>query len=116
MPSAFSALPSGENVDLSPQIYVATITTFALATIVVPLRIYCRRLTSTALWWDDYFILIAYVCNLFFSYDVEWAIIPGCHVLVDCWSSAAHPEQASVVVLAPFSSPLDAASIFKRID
>ncbi|KAH6683096.1 hypothetical protein B0J14DRAFT_138252 [Halenospora varia] len=73
MPSAFSALPSGENVDLSPQIYVATITTFALATIVVPLRIYCRRLTSTALWWDDYFILIAYVfCVGVFGLNVNY--------------------------------------------
>ncbi|KAH8687650.1 hypothetical protein BGZ60DRAFT_394117 [Tricladium varicosporioides] len=73
MPSAFSALPSGENLDLSPQIYVATITTFVLATIAVPLRIYCRRLTSTALWWDDYFILIAYVfCIGVFGLNVNY--------------------------------------------
>ena len=50
--------------DRSSSVLAAAISTFSLATIAVILRIIARRITAAKLWWDDYFIFLAYVCRL----------------------------------------------------
>lgn len=47
--------------DRGSQITISYVITFALASILLLLRIYCRRLTKQRLWWDDYLIIVAYV-------------------------------------------------------
>lgn len=42
-------------------IYVVTITTFLLATILIVLRLVARYVTKVETWWDDWFALLAYV-------------------------------------------------------
>ncbi|KAG4025539.1 hypothetical protein MFRU_055g00120 [Monilinia fructicola] len=64
-PSIFT--PEYLGADKTPSIYAAAISTFCLASLAVPLRVISRRISSTNLWFDDWFIFVAYLfaCGVF---------------------------------------------------
>lgn len=46
-----------------PEIYAGTIILLVVATAVVILRLYARRLSVVSLWWDDWTLVVALVSN-----------------------------------------------------
>ncbi|KAK7223370.1 hypothetical protein V2G26_011373 [Clonostachys chloroleuca] len=71
--SSIMAMPDNTLV-----IYVVTITTFLLATILIVLRLVARYVTKVETWWDDWFALLAYLCAFGFSgVVIEWTLGAG---------------------------------------
>ncbi|KAF4634211.1 hypothetical protein G7Y89_g3887 [Cudoniella acicularis] len=77
MASPLPALtPADLAVDHFYQLTVSAITTFTLASIAIPLRFYCRKITKQPLWLDDYFIIVAYIAGIgLFIVIIIWAIM-----------------------------------------
>jgi len=46
---------------LEGDVYIVTGITLGLASTFIVLRFFARRMTKVALWWDDWFALLAYV-------------------------------------------------------
>ncbi|KAH3939755.1 hypothetical protein HBI56_224330 [Parastagonospora nodorum] len=73
-------LPPG--IDLAanqqPRIIGSVAATWALATIALVLRFYCRRLSKAGFWWDDYLMIPAYIFTSIVSWvTMTWMIQYG---------------------------------------
>ena len=56
--------PPGIDLDASQQTHlrVTYSITYSLAVLAVALRLFCRLIAKTTLWWDDYVICASLVC------------------------------------------------------
>lgn len=61
------SMSSTEKESKQVEIQAAVFITFAIATIVMGLRLLSRRLKRIPLSWDDYFAICCYVCLFFFT-------------------------------------------------
>ena len=56
-PEELAAMPHN---DLGPTIIAVLWSLVAVSGLFVCLRIYCKRMTSKAMWWDDYILIAAW--------------------------------------------------------
>ncbi|KAK6829430.1 hypothetical protein PG987_010014 [Apiospora arundinis] len=55
-----------ENENRAPRLLAATWSLTVVAGVFLGLRLYCKRIRSTGLWWDDHFMLAAWVSSYMF--------------------------------------------------
>jgi hypothetical protein len=61
----YAGLTSGPIPDLGPQSLTAIWALIGVATVFVALRFYCKIWKNKKLWWDDFFMALAWVRFLF---------------------------------------------------
>jgi len=81
-----AGLPPGINLadNIQGDIIGSISATWALATVVITMRLACRRISKAGFWWDDYLMIPAYVCG--FLGGLEQTMLmnrrfshPSCH-------------------------------------
>lgn len=57
--------------DPGPTVVALTWSVGAISTIFLFLRVYCKQVKAKGLWWDDYLLIVAWVCGLLTSFNAE---------------------------------------------
>lgn len=72
----YAGLYTGPIPDKGPQSIIAIWSLFAAATVFVALRFYCKLWKRKALWWDDFFMAISWVCSVAITHFFHPQLLP----------------------------------------
>ncbi|KAK3377230.1 hypothetical protein B0T24DRAFT_237074 [Lasiosphaeria ovina] len=60
----YAGLPTGPVPDLGPQTIAAVWTLVVLSTVFLAVRVYCKVWRLKGLWWDDWVLILSWVCEI----------------------------------------------------